>query len=120
MLCTELEEATREGYSDDEIVILSPVVNCAAAGLEPPWRERVRPLEEAGPHHIRFTTISAFKGLEAPFVLVSDLIELESIRAQALLYIACTRPVERLTLLMRVPLKDVVARVLSDLRVEVR
>lgn len=97
LLCSTLEKLKEEGHSNRDIVVLSPISDGACAATLPsgPWRDRLRPWGEASKGHIPFTTIQAFKGLEAPAVIVTDITRLDD-EARALFYIAVTRPLRRL------------------------
>ena len=93
----------KEKFKGSEIVILSPSAsNCCAAGLLSPWRDRVKPftLVSTG-GHIRYSTIHSFKGLEAPVIIVTDLHKIKDKESMNLLYIAITRSLSRLVLLIR-------------------
>lgn len=93
----------KEKFKGSEIVILSPSAgNCCAVSLLPPWRDRVKPftLEAAG-GHIRYSTIHSFKGLEAPVIIVTDLDKIKDKESMNLLYVAVTRSLSRLVLLIR-------------------
>jgi len=93
----------KEKYKGSEIVILSPSAgNCCANKLPIPWRDRVKPfkLESAG-GHIRYSTIHSFKGLEAPVIIVTDLNKISDTESMNLLYIAVTRSLSRLVLLIQ-------------------
>jgi hypothetical protein len=93
----------KEKFKGEEIIILSPLASkCCAASLPTPWRDRVKPftLESAG-GHIRYSTIHSFKGLEAPVVIVTDLDKIKDIESMNLLYIAVTRSLSRLVLLIQ-------------------
>ncbi len=92
----------KEKFKGTEIIILSPSSsNCCAGSLPPPWRDRVKPfsLESKG-GHIRYCTIHSFKGLEAPVVVVTDLNKIMDTESRNLLYIAVTRSLSRLVLLI--------------------
>jgi ATP:corrinoid adenosyltransferase len=93
----------KEKFKGEEIIILSPKASkCCAVDIPPPWRDRVKPfmLESTG-GHIRYTTIHSFKGLEAPVVIVTDLDKIKDIESRNLLYIAVTRSLSRLILLIQ-------------------
>ncbi len=47
---------------------------------------------------------------------MTDLDDLQGPRSEALFYVACTRPLERLTLLMHKGLRESVARVLTEIK----
>lgn len=90
------------GFGRDEIVILSPVGEGAAWR----WQEARRdpPLRKAGqsaPGRIRYATVQAFKGLDAPAVVVTDVSGLGNAHEEALLYVAASRATDDLTLLTR-------------------
>ena len=93
----------KEKFKGSELIILSPLAgNCCAAKLQIPWRDRVKPftMESAG-GHIRYSTIHSFKGLEAPVVIVTDLNKINDTESMNLLYIAVTRSLSRLVLLIQ-------------------
>ncbi len=99
------------GYRGGEIVVLSPRASgCAAEQVrEAPWSDRIKPARGVSPGGIRYSSIHAFKGLEAPVVIVTDVDSLGTDRDQSLLYIATTRAVERLYLLASSQLKPKIA-----------
>lgn len=109
-----LSELRTEGYRGRDVVILSPRGSGSSAGRvnEPPWRDRLRPLDDAQSGHILFGTIHAFKGLEAPAVVITDLEDISGAAADALFYIAVTRPTERLILLFPESARRSIARAL--------
>lgn len=99
LLSAQLERfRLRYKFSGEEIVILSPLAaGCCAAQLPLPWKDRVRPFSEVRQSaHIRYLTIHAFKGLEAPVIIVTDIAEIGNTEAMNLLYIAVTRSLSRL------------------------
>jgi hypothetical protein len=103
LLAEQLEHICREGFEVSEIVILSPkgAQSCASQlAKRSEWRERIGPLDTRVTKRIAHTTIHAFKGLEAQVVVVTDLEVLGEKSAADLFYVAVTRPVERLVLLM--------------------
>lgn len=100
-LTAELADLYREGFDPGEIVILSPKApsECAAGKVAAsPWRERLRPITGASEKQIRYSSIHAFKGLEAGAIIVTDLENI--IDASDLFYIAVTRTLHRLVLLI--------------------
>lgn len=105
----------KEKFKGPEIVILSPSAsNCCAANLLPPWRDRVKPftLESTG-GHIRYSTIHSFKGLESPVVIVTDLNKIRDTESMNLLYIAVTRSLSRLVLLIRESVRTDLRKILG-------
>ena len=103
-----LVEAVRalrgEGYDLDEIVILSPLrAGSTAEATTDRWlRQILRPAEGQPPRpgQLRYSTIHAFKGLEAPAVIITDLDEATSPNFESLLYVGMTRATDRLTALI--------------------
>lgn len=94
----ELMALEQGGFRRSEIVVLSPKksAECAASKLSGAWKDRVHPLSAASSNQIRYTTIHSFKGLEAPCVIVTDLEDITN----DLFYIAITRTLHRLVLLI--------------------
>ena len=92
----------KEKFKGTEIIILSPSAsNCCADSLPPPWRDRVKPFSLGSTGgHIRYCTIHSFKGLEAPVVIVTNLKKIMDSESRNLLYIAVTRSLSKLVLLI--------------------
>lgn len=103
ILIQVLEQLTREGFSYKDIVVISPRSDklCAAASITTrPWKERLRPYSTNIQSAIRYSSIHAYKGMESPAVVVTDIDQIGTEQAQALLYIALTRSFHRLVLLI--------------------
>lgn len=115
-LTTELADLYREGFDPGDIVILSPKGpnECAAGKVAlSPLRERLRPISSASEKQIRYSSIHAFKGLEAGAIIVTDIENI--IDASDLFYIAVTRTLHRLVLLISDQAKqDVITTLLSQ------
>lgn len=90
-----------DGFELAEIVVLSPLgKSSVAATTSDPWLRQV--LSPAGGStrtkgKLRYTTIHAFKGLDAPAVVVTDLDDLGVPNFDSLVYTGLTRPTDRLT-----------------------
>lgn len=115
-LVRALSELRSGGYRSADVVVLSPSASgCSAARItEQPWCDRLRPLSEPDDGgHIRHGTIHAFKGMEAPVIVVTDLVDVSGPGAEALFYIAVTRPTERLILLLPESARASMARLLA-------
>jgi DNA polymerase III delta prime subunit len=110
-----IEDMYDRGVTGEDIVLLSRYrldrPDSALAGLSRHWKQRVRGYQEDGQGYIRHSTIWAFKGLEAPVVIVTDLDRVNTPRGRELLYVAASRSQERLYLLLREEEKN---RLLSD------
>jgi len=101
LLPQAVRDLREEGYALDEIVVLGARRQQSAASIcEDPW---LRPLlVEAGAAikgRVRYSTVHAFKGLEAPAVIVTDIDEPGAPGFEALLYVGLTRPTDRLSVL---------------------
>lgn len=102
VLVRALEELRGNGYRGRDVVILSTRARGSSAErvTDQPWSDRLRSMTRAPDGHISYTTIHAFKGLEAPAIVVTDIAEISGATAQALFYVAATRPTERLVILL--------------------
>lgn len=116
LLISSLAELYRDGFSASDIVVLSPRKSSdsiAAKVKISPWKERLRPFSVAGDKQIGYSSIHAFKGLEAGAIVVTDI---ESISdASDLFYIAVTRALHRLYLLISDDAKADVLQTLMQL-----
>lgn len=100
-LLTQLNRLAEDGFRPDDIVILSPDARGAAADCnDPALRNRLCPLSASAPGRTRYGTVHAFKGLDAPAVIVTDIDSVTDQTAADLLYIAMTRSTGPLCLLV--------------------
>ena len=106
---------SKEKYKNNEIVILSPVSKtCCAKMLRPPWKHRVTPYSlENNSSNINYCTIHAFKGLEAPVIIVTDIERIKQIESINLLYISITRALSRLVILLNNSARDDLKQILG-------
>lgn len=114
-LITTLNGLFHTGYSGHEVVVLSPRSDssCLAKAItQSQWKDRLRRLEAAGRGHIGYTSIHAYKGLEAPVVIVTDIDHIDA-GTQSLFYVAVTRAVDRLILLLHENVKNDIRRLLG-------
>jgi hypothetical protein len=114
-LCSTLERLHRQSFAADDIVILSPKAGsrCAAAGItEKPWADQLVPFEHAAPGRIRYTTIQSFKGLDSPAIVVTDIEHLAGELFSSLFYVATTRALERLCIIVHETAKPDIANAL--------
>jgi hypothetical protein len=105
-----LEELFALGLNGTEIVVLSPRaddVSAAGSITSKPLKQRLRPYDSGTGGHIRYCSIHAFKGLEAPAIVVTDLDDTNRAHFESLIYIAVTRSSHRLTLLIHNSLKTI-------------
>jgi ATP:corrinoid adenosyltransferase len=98
-----LERLFKESYSGDDIVVLSPKAGtrCAAASItDKPWSKQLAAFETASTGQIRYTTIQSFKGLDSPAIVVTDIEHVDSDMFSSLFYVATTRALERLCIIV--------------------
>jgi superfamily I DNA/RNA helicase len=114
-LIRALTELRAVGYRGRDVAVLSARNSGSSAErlTEQPWCDRLRPLGGGHGGHALYGTIHAFKGLEAPAVIVTDLDDSSGPQAEALFYIAMTRPTERLVLLIPESARPSLARALA-------
>jgi len=118
LLIETLEHLYADGFRGRDIVVLSPkATGCASLVTQNPWSGRLRPLETAHEGEIGYVTVHAFKGLESPAIVVTDVEQIRDPAAQALFYVATTRPLHRLVILANESLKpDVREAIAKSLR----
>lgn len=89
-----------EGFELNEIVVLSPLRDGSAAEVSTdPWlRQVLRPADGRRPAkgQLLYGTIHAYKGLDAPAVIVTDLDDGTAPGFESLLYVGLTRATDRL------------------------
>ncbi|MDL4816938.1 nuclease-related domain-containing DEAD/DEAH box helicase [Actinomadura opuntiae] len=98
-LARALDLLNEDHFQDDEIVVLSPMAGgTAARAQDQPLRNRLADYATRG-KKVRYCTVHAFKGLDAPAVVVTDIDTASGERAESLLYIALSRATDRLVVL---------------------
>jgi ATP:corrinoid adenosyltransferase len=102
LLAEALEELYDSGLTGSEIAVISPIGHgsCAERIGIAPWPDRLAPAREAGAGQIPYTTVQAFKGMEAPAVVVTDVASLSTSAMESLFYTAITRATDRLVILL--------------------
>ncbi|WP_144721081.1 ATP-binding domain-containing protein [Agrococcus jejuensis] len=101
LLALAVSTLVDDGYRLDEILVLAPKRDSAAARATDPWlRERLAPAGAAAivPNRIRWGTVHACKGLESPAVILTD-VDPARPRGEELLYVGATRATDRLFVL---------------------
>ncbi|WP_169542193.1 nuclease-related domain-containing DEAD/DEAH box helicase [Solirubrobacter soli] len=116
-----LAELYAGGAEGRDVVLLSPARDSIAKRLPSPWKERLRPYaQDPARNLIRYATVQAFKGLEAPIVLVTDIAEVHGDRARSLFYTATTRPTEQLYVFADAVLRDEILDLMDRFNAEER
>jgi hypothetical protein len=106
LLIAAIRALKDEGYALNEIVVLSPQRegSTAAATIDPWLRQILKPADglPARPGQVQYSTIQAFKGLEAPAIVVTDLDRASTTtdNFDSLLYVGLTRATDRLIALI--------------------
>jgi hypothetical protein len=102
-----LKKCLEEGFSPGDIVLLSPVVDGSVGqelALDPEWSAKIAPWGvDSG--RIGYATIQAFKGMEAPVVILTDFEVMETGPQQSLFYIGLSRALHRLGIFLHEGLK---------------
>ncbi len=115
LLVRQLEELEKSGFAGSDIVVLSTRAGTSSAASQvrvSPWRERLRPLPSSNMGQIGYSSIHSFKGLEAGAIIVTDVENITGASATALFYIAVTRALHRLTLLIHESTKNEIVQAL--------
>jgi hypothetical protein len=111
LLEKQIKRITTGGVSPSDVMILSAVSRSKAVAGELP-KEEVQVLDEAflsgedTAECIRYSTISAFKGLEADVVILSDIKDFESDWWKSVLYVGMSRARVELVILLQERLKS--------------
>lgn len=101
----------RDGYRRQEIVVLSPRADDhSLAGKLSSSRADFAAYQPGVKGKIRYCSIHAFKGLESPAVVVTDVTDIGGFNQQALLYVAITRATSRLVLCVSATEREHVAQ----------
>ncbi len=116
-LISVLERLQSESFTSDDVVVLSPKAGsrCVSASLlEKPWSDRLAPIDQAAQGQIPYATIQSFKGLESPAIVVTDIEHLDSELFSSLFYVATTRALERLCIIVHETAKpDIITALLG-------
>ena len=102
LLLNSVKILRNRGFSDQDIVILSPRsdATCAASNAQiNRLGKSFRPFEGSPGGVTRYCTIHSFKGMESPAVIVTDVDRLDESTSTDLFYVAITRALEGLTIL---------------------
>ncbi len=100
LLAESLDQLQSSGYRGRDIIVLSArdQQHCSAAAIDvEPWKSRLQPYDKVGDQGIGYTSIHAFKGMEAPAIVITDIEGVLNDGAEALFYIGVTRALQRLT-----------------------
>ncbi|WP_088826033.1 nuclease-related domain-containing DEAD/DEAH box helicase [Marinobacter sp. es.048] len=98
----ELGKLLRKGVPPESIVILSPKRDgqSISSFLNEDTQSTVVPLDKRVAGQVGYSTIHSFKGLESPYVLITDIDDIERVESRRLLYTALTRPLDTFLIFM--------------------
>jgi hypothetical protein len=115
LLRSVLRELLTSGEFDaEDVVVLSPVVESCAKRLAcESGGAALQPLPRHRKGAPSYGTIAAFKGLEAPAVVLTDIEEVASQQAQRIFYVGTSRATDRLRVLARDGLQIELARMIA-------
>lgn len=108
LLQAVLAELVSDGFEPHEIVVLSTRrdVDSVAAHLPEPWATRLRPLASRSlGSGVGYCSINAFKGLEAPAVVLTDIAEVSHLSTRDQFYTGFTRATDRTYVLAETPVR---------------
>jgi len=118
MLVACLEELRKEKFDSQDVVVLSTHGNekCVAHSINiQAWKGKLRPYGETTiGGDIRYCSIHAFKGMEAPVIIVTDVDTFENPTARTLFYIAATRALHRLIILANDSIRNEMSKAFSE------
>lgn len=93
-----------DGYDLSEIVVLSPLSSESVAETtrDPYLKQILLKVETSNAQRgrLRYSTIHAFKGLDAPAIILTDICDTGLQNLDSLLYVGMTRATDRLTVLV--------------------
>jgi superfamily I DNA/RNA helicase len=115
LLRATLDELLASGeYAPEDIVVLSPVNGSCAERLYRSGKyPRLAPLHIGRSGSAGYGTVASFKGLEAPAIVLTDIEEVATERAQRLFYIGVSRATDHLNVFARDGLQGEVARLVT-------
>lgn len=116
MLISTLNELQVEGFSPQDIIILSANSDNKSLAKSVATKNHnslIAPFDEASENQIRYCSIHSFKGLESSVVIITDLHDLTNLQVQSLTYIAITRTLSRMILILHESTRDEILTILQ-------
>jgi hypothetical protein len=104
-----LDELYESGYRGQDLAVLSyrSEGSVAQTVSSEPWRSRLNPaVAGRSEGKFKYSTIHAFKGLEASVIIITDVDTVGDARSQDLFYVAVTRATEKLYVLAQESVKQ--------------
>jgi Nuclease-related domain/UvrD-like helicase C-terminal domain/AAA domain len=116
LLIETLDRLLKDGFAGGDVAILSTRSDAACAAFQvhrQPWKSRLKPFTATAKGYTRYCSVHAFKGMEAPAIIVTDVDRISDPASMAIFYIAITRAVDRLVLLVHEPVKSEIIKALT-------
>jgi superfamily I DNA/RNA helicase len=107
----------KDSYTNEEIVVLSSKgsAHCVASKIDDEiWSNSLAQYNNAKTDQIRYSSIHRFKGLDSPAIVVTDIEKIESDKFSSLFYVATTRALERLIILVHETAKPGIIKSLTE------
>lgn len=105
LLVEVLESLYDRDYSGEDIAVLQPSLKSdplqgvVDGRVSERWEQRLREYSEDGEGYVTYSTIHAFKGLEAPAVVVAGFDSIDQPESRELFYVATSRAQDKLVVL---------------------
>lgn len=113
-----LEKLSKAGINNEKLIILSPsrYENSSVANYKDIQIVTVKPQMDntAEGYYIRFSTIHYFKGMEADYVIIADIDDLDEFHSKSLLYVGMSRAKYGLIILMKENVKEQYKKILKN------
>lgn len=115
LVSKELASLLGQGIQLKDIVILSPKAESCATAMarNREWRNRLVPLEQRSGNVAGFCTVHAFKGLESPVIILTDIEKINTSERADIFYIGVTRSVHRLSIFVADSARKGIREILS-------
>ena len=115
LLINSIENLKLEGFTNQEVVVLSPKgdnTSIASKVPDKPGSKHLRPFEQVRGNQVGYCSVYAYKGMEAPAIVITDIDRLEGPTSAAIFYVAVTRALQRLIVLIHEQAKPEILRTL--------
>jgi hypothetical protein len=112
-LLSAIEMLKDDKYSLDEIVVLSAKGNGIATNPTNALLKSILSPYGSKGGGVKYETVHAFKGLDSPAIIITDILSIENDYDKSLFYIAITRACDRLVVLAHHNAMNAIARIIT-------
>jgi hypothetical protein len=117
LLSDTLDRMLEEGFSNNDIVVLSPLAReSCASRLTGTWSRSLVPYDVQEVSKVRYCSVAAFKGLESPAIVVTDLDYRKAAEMSRTLYVAISRSTGRFVAIGSVESKLAALQLLTSIK----